>query len=139
MSLTDIYQNWKRVCSLKEIGYHLISAQLTNACSKLTNSFLVTVSPTCYSHVKILFSNFTWKIFFCSTAVLKECNIFYSNSVCFIPSCSLQPTNNCFAPLKAISTFKPYCTPLWTIGFSGVTYIKLWWSVKDLEKNALKF
>ena len=43
-----------------------------------------------------------------------------------------------FATLKAISTFKPYCTPLWTIGFSTVTYIKLWWSVKDLQKNALK-
>ena len=28
--------------------------------------------------------------------------------------------------------------PLWTIGFSTVTYIKLWWSVKDLQKNALK-
>ena len=75
----------------------------------------------------------------------------------FIPSCSLQPTNNCFqtryllfqvalcnqptnvfAPLKAILTFKPYCTSLWTTGFSTVTYIKLWWSVKDLQKNALK-
>ena len=43
-----------------------------------------------------------------------------------------------FAPLKAISTLKPYCTPLWTIGFSNVTYIKLWWSAKDLQKNTLK-
>ena len=48
-----------------------------------------------------------------------------------------QPTI-VFAPLKAISTFKPYCTPLWTIGFSTVTYIKLWWSIKDLQKNALE-
>ena len=48
-----------------------------------------------------------------------------------------QPTI-VFAPLKAISTFKPYCTPLWIIGFSPVTYIELWWSIKDLRKNALK-
>ena len=43
-----------------------------------------------------------------------------------------------FAPLKAILTFKPYCTPLWTISFSTVTYIELWWSVIHLQKNALK-
>ena len=36
-------------------------------------------------------------------------------------------------------TFKPYSTPLWTIGFSTVTYIELWWSVKDLQRNALNF
>ena len=35
-------------------------------------------------------------------------------------------------------TFKPYSTPLWTIAFSTVTYIDLWWSVNDLQKNALK-
>ena len=35
-------------------------------------------------------------------------------------------------------TFKPYSTPLWTIAFSAVTYIDLWWSVNDLQKNALK-
>ena len=35
-------------------------------------------------------------------------------------------------------TFKRYINPLWTIGFSIVTYTKLWWSVKDLHKNALK-
>ena len=35
-------------------------------------------------------------------------------------------------------TFKSYSTPLWTIGFSIVTHIKLWWSVKDLQKNLLK-
>ena len=35
-------------------------------------------------------------------------------------------------------TFKPYCTPLWTIGFSIAAYIKLWWSDRDLQKNALK-
>ena len=48
-----------------------------------------------------------------------------------------QPTID-FLPLRAISTFKSYLTPPWTIGFSTVTYIKLWWSVKDLQKNALK-
>ena len=36
-------------------------------------------------------------------------------------------------------TLKPYFTPLWTIGFSTVTYIKLWWKVKDLQRNTLKF
>ena len=35
-------------------------------------------------------------------------------------------------------TFKPCSNPLWTIDFSRVTYIKLWWSVKDLQKNARK-
>ena len=50
---------------------------------------------------------------------------------------SNQPTI-VFVPLKVISTFTPYCTPLRTIGFSSVIYIKLWWSVKDLQKNALK-
>ena len=35
-------------------------------------------------------------------------------------------------------TVKPYSTSPWTIGFSTVTYIKRWWSVKDLQKNALK-
>ena len=35
-------------------------------------------------------------------------------------------------------TLKPYSTPLWTISFSSVTYIKLWWSVKNLQNNALK-
>ena len=35
-------------------------------------------------------------------------------------------------------TFKPYFTSLWTIGFSTVTYIELWWSVIHLQKNALK-
>ena len=35
-------------------------------------------------------------------------------------------------------TFKPYSTPLWTIAFSTVTYIEFWWSVNDLQKNALK-
>ena len=48
-----------------------------------------------------------------------------------------QPTI-VFAPLKAISIFKLYCIPLWTIGFSTVTYIRLWWSVKNLQKIALK-
>ena len=35
-------------------------------------------------------------------------------------------------------TFKLYSTPLWTISFSSVIYIKLWWSVRDLQKNVLK-
>ena len=43
-----------------------------------------------------------------------------------------------FVQLKAMSTFKPYRTPLLCIGFSILIYINLWWSVKDLQKNALK-
>ena len=35
-------------------------------------------------------------------------------------------------------TFEPYSTPPWTIAFSTVSYIELWWSVNDLEKNAIK-
>ena len=64
-----------------------------------------------------------------------------SNPVSCIPSCSLQLTSSCFAPVKAISDkdLEPYFTPIWTIGFSTVTYIKLWSSVKDLQINTLKF
>ena len=36
-------------------------------------------------------------------AVLKECDTFESNSASFFPSCSLWPTNSCFASLKVIS------------------------------------
>ena len=35
-------------------------------------------------------------------------------------------------------TVKPTFTPLWTIDFSTVTYSELWWSVKDMQKNARK-
>ena len=35
-------------------------------------------------------------IFFISIWSFEECNSFDSNSPSFIPSCSLQPTNNCF-------------------------------------------
>ena len=90
-------------------------------------------------------------------SIFSKSNIFlhFKTTNFFIPICSFetfltrfryllfqvalcnQPTI-VFAPLKAISTFKPYCAALWNIGFSTVTYIKLWWSVKDLQKNALK-
>ena len=71
---------------------------------------------------------------------MKDCNIFESNSASFVPSCSLEPTNSCFAPLKAISDrdLETIFTPLWAIAFRRVTCINLWWSVKDLRKNALK-
>ena len=32
-------------------------------------------------------------------------------------------------------TFKPCSTPLGATAFSTVIYIKLWWTVKDLQKN----
>ena len=46
----------------------------------------------------------------------------------------------CNQPIEwyGTGTFKPYSTPLWTTGFITVTDIELWWSVKDLQKNALK-
>ena len=31
-------------------------------------------------------------------------------------------------------TFKPYSTPLWTIGVTTVTYTELWWSFEDLRR-----
>ena len=43
----------------------------------------------------------TTNIFGFQFAVLKECNTFDSNSLSFIPSCSLQPTNNCFCQTES--------------------------------------
>ena len=64
-----------------------------------------------------------------------------SNSVSCIPSCSLQLTSSFLRQWKRYRTrtLKPYFTPIWTIGFSTVTYIKLWSSVKDLQINTLRF
>ena len=78
-----------------------------------------------------IFFNFNLKFWRSATLLTRTRYLLFQVALCN------QPTI-VFAPLKAISTFKPYCTPLWTIGFSTVTYIKLWWSVKDLQKNALK-
>ena len=52
-------------------------------------------------------------IFLFQFKVLKECNSFVSNSLDLLFQVALcnQPTI-VFAPLKAILTFKPYCTPL---------------------------
>ena len=43
-----------------------------------------------------IFLHFKAAFFLFQFEVLKECNSFDSNSLSFIPSCSLQPTNNCF-------------------------------------------
>ena len=80
---------------------------------------------------KTTFFNFNLQFWRSATLLTQTRYILYQVALCD------QPTI-VFAPLKAILTFKPYCIPLWTIAFSTVTYIKLWWSVKDLKKNALK-
>ena len=48
-----------------------------------------------------IFLHFKTKFFWFQFAVLKECNTFDSNSLSFIPSCSLQPTNNCFCATES--------------------------------------
>ena len=75
--------------------------------------------------------------------VLKEYDTFQSNSLFFFFFLEIALCNQPTVVLRhwkqyRTETFKPYFTPLWTIGFSTVTYIQLWWSVKDLQKNALK-
>ena len=60
------------------------------------------------------------------------------NSVYFIPNCFLQPTNNYFCATESDIDLQTILYPIWIIGFSTVTYIKLWRSVKALQENALK-
>ena len=72
-------------------------------------------------------------------AVFKGCNTFDSNSLSFIPSCPLEPTNNCFCATESNIDLQTILPTLWTIGLNTVTYIKLWSSVKDLQINTLKF
>ena len=86
-------------------------------------------------HVFSIQNNIFFKFQF---AVLKDCHTFDSNSLPFVPSCSLQPTNNCFCATESDIDLQTILHPLWTIGFSNVTYIKLWWSAKDLQKYTLK-
>ena len=45
--------------------------------------------------------HFKTTFFLFQFAVLKECNSFDSNSLSFIPSCSLLPTNNCFCATES--------------------------------------
>ena len=60
------------------------------------------------------------------------CIFFFEVTLCNKPTAALRHWK-----WYRTGTFIPYSTPLWTIGFSSVTYIKLWWSVKGLQKNAL--
>ena len=53
-----------------------------------------------FSKRKIFFT-LQSSIFLFQFEVLKECNSFDSNSLSFIPSCSLQPTNNCFCATES--------------------------------------
>ena len=48
-----------------------------------------------------IFLHFKATFFLFQFEVLKECNSFDSNSLSFIPSCSLQPTNNCFCATES--------------------------------------
>ena len=48
-----------------------------------------------------IFLHFKAAFFLFQFEVLKECNSFDSNSLSFIPSCSLQPTNNCFCATES--------------------------------------
>ena len=84
-----------------------------------------------FLHFKAAFFYFNLKFWRSATLLTRTRHLLFQVALCN------QPTI-VFAPLKAILTFKPYCTSLWTTGFSTVTYIKLWWSVKDVQKNALK-
>ena len=48
-----------------------------------------------------IFLHFKTTFFKFKFGVLKECNIFDSNALFFIPSCFLQPTNNCFCAIES--------------------------------------
>ena len=86
-----------------------------------------------------IFLHFKNNNYFFDFILIIKCDTFEWNSVSFFLSCSLQPAVVLFHwKWYRTGTFKPYITPLWTIGFSIVIYIKLWWSFKDLHKNALK-
>ena len=76
--------------------------------------------------------------FFISICSFERVQHFWFELCIFIPSCFLQPTNNCFCATESDIDLQTILHPLWIIGFSTVTYIKLWWSVKDLQENALK-
>ena len=54
-----------------------------------------------FSRKETFFLHFKTTFFWFQFAVLKECNTFDSNSLSFIPSCSLQPTNNCFCATES--------------------------------------
>ena len=84
-----------------------------------------------YTLKQQFFFDFNLQFWRSATLLTRTRNLFFQVALCKQPAIV-------FAPLKAISTFKTHCTPLWTIGFSTVTYIKLWWSIKDLQKNALE-
>ena len=76
---------------------------------------------------KPLFLHFKTTTFFLfHFTVLKECNTFESNSESFSPSWSLQPTNSCFTPLKAISD-----RDLQTMLHSSINY---WFYYCDFHK-----
>ena len=66
--------------------------------------------------------------FYFQFAILKECNTFDSSSVSFIPSCSLQPGNNCFCYTESD-------IDLQTILHSSMNY---WFLCCDLLKDLVK-
>ena len=88
--------------------------------------FLKTVRQQ--SFFLISFCSFKSTILFSGTL-----HLFFQVTVCNQPIVVLRHLKR-----YGTGTVKPYSTSPWTIGFSTVTYIKRWWSVKDLQKNALK-
>ena len=72
--------------------------------------------------------------------VLKEHDTFESNSLFFLQVALCSQATGVLRHWKwyRTRTFKSNSTPLWTIAFSTVTYNEFWWSVNDLQKNALK-
>ena len=55
----------------------------------------------------------------------------------FVYMIGLNRMRHSFGPTFG-GTLKAYPIPLWAIRFSTVTYIELWWSAKDLQRNELK-
>ena len=82
----------------------------------------------------------TITFFYSVLQILKEFDTFQSNSVYFFQVALCNQLTVVLYHWKRYrkGTYKPYSTRLWTIGFSTVTYINLWWSVKDLHESALR-
>ena len=77
--------------------------------------------------------NFILQFYKSATLLSRTLYLFFCLALCKQPAVVL-----CHCKRYRTQTFKPYSNVLWTIGFSTLTNIKLWWSVKDLEKTALK-
>ena len=77
--------------------------------------------------------NFILQFYKSVTLLSRTLYLFFYLALCKQPAVVLRHCKR-----HRTQTFKPYSNVLWTIGFSTLTNIKPWWSVKDLEKIALK-